>query len=170
MNYGMFSGLNGATFSALMRLSSNVVLNAGVGAGFAQGQTSASGTFRTWRDVRVESVMRSVADVDLLSRSYRPRAVFFVGTSPNNHQSMVRQRLLQRLGLSHGARIHRSRSSSVVRITGMELPSTAFGSVTKRQGTERHGFQILKALSPYSKRHPSKMKEFVGIVDEIWRH
>jgi hypothetical protein len=42
MNYGMFSGLNGATF--LMRLSSNVVLNAGVGAGFAQGQTSASGT------------------------------------------------------------------------------------------------------------------------------
>jgi hypothetical protein len=46
MNYGMFSGLNGATFSALMRLSNNVVLNAGVCAGFAQGQTSASGTNR----------------------------------------------------------------------------------------------------------------------------
>ena len=37
MNYGTYSGQNGAAFSALLRVSNNVVLNAGVGAGFAQG-------------------------------------------------------------------------------------------------------------------------------------
>jgi hypothetical protein len=37
VNWGTFSGQNGAAVSAQYRLANNVIFDAGVGAGFAQG-------------------------------------------------------------------------------------------------------------------------------------
>jgi len=43
MNVGTYSGQNGGAFSALYRISDNVVLDAGVGFGFAQGGVGGRG-------------------------------------------------------------------------------------------------------------------------------
>jgi hypothetical protein len=67
------------------------------------------------------------------------RAVLFVGPTHDDPERIVRQWPLQRLGLVHGARIQTSRSSSVVRITGMALgwigSTTAFGDVVRKPYT-----------------------------------
>jgi hypothetical protein len=49
-------------------------------------------------EVRVESVMRSKADVDLSSDHAVATKSFLIHTPSNNHQSIIRQRPLQRLG------------------------------------------------------------------------
>jgi hypothetical protein len=94
------------------------------------------GTFRTWFDVRVESVMRSKAALD--SRSDHaaaarsslsvPRATILRASSGKGRCNA--------LASSHGARIHTSYSSGVVRITGMAFgwigSTTAFGAVVSK--------------------------------------
>jgi hypothetical protein len=62
--------------------------------------------------------------------------IFLVCPARDNPQCIIRQRSLQCLGSSHGARIQTSYSSSVVRITGMAFgwmgSTTAFGAVVRK--------------------------------------
>ena len=62
--------------------------------------------------------------------------IFLVRAAHHDLQRIVRQRPLQRLRLIHGARIQMSRSSSVVRITGIAFgwigSTTAFGDVVRK--------------------------------------
>jgi hypothetical protein len=65
------------------------------------------------------------------------RAVLFVGPAHYNPEGIIWQRALQCFGfIPHDARIHTSRSSSVVRITGMAFgwiaSTAAFGDVVRK--------------------------------------
>jgi hypothetical protein len=63
------------------------------------------------------------------------RPIFLLLAPHHDLKRVIRQRPLQRLRLVHGARVQTSRSSSVVRITGMAFgwigATTAFGDVVK---------------------------------------
>jgi hypothetical protein len=61
--------------------------------------------------------------------------VFLIRPAPNDLERIVRQRPLQCFASSHGARIQTSRSSSVVRITGI-----AFGWIG---ATEWHWLDLI---------------------------
>jgi hypothetical protein len=62
--------------------------------------------------------------------------ILFVGPAHDDPERIIRQRALQCLGLVPGARIQTSRSSSVVRITGMAFgwigSTTGFGDVVRK--------------------------------------
>ena len=77
------------------------------------------------------------------------RAVLFIRSLRNNHQVSIRQRLCSARASSHGARIQTSRSSSVVRITGIALgwigSTIAFGDVVKEAAAIDHDETISTA-------------------------
>jgi uncharacterized Zn-binding protein involved in type VI secretion len=62
--------------------------------------------------------------------------VFLIRATSHDLKCVIRQRPLQCPASSHGARIHTSRSSSVVRITGIALgwigSTTALGAVVRK--------------------------------------
>jgi hypothetical protein len=62
--------------------------------------------------------------------------VFLLCASHDDPERIVRQRSLQHFASSHGARIQTSRSSSVVKITGIAFgcigSTTAFGAVVRK--------------------------------------
>jgi hypothetical protein len=66
----------------------------------------------------------------------RCRNVFLFGVPRHDFQRLVWQRALHAFASSHGARIQTSRSSSVIRITGIALgwigATIAFGAVLRK--------------------------------------
>ena len=66
----------------------------------------------------------------------RRRPIFLVRPTHHDPERLIRQRPLQRVPSSQGARIQTSRSSSVVKITGMAFGcigfATPFASVVKK--------------------------------------
>jgi hypothetical protein len=65
--------------------------------------------------------LQTSAEPPLRGSLSRRGLVFLVRASRDGLQHVIRQRPLQRLRLIHSARIQTSRSSSVVRITGIVL-------------------------------------------------
>ena len=81
--------------------------------------------------------------VSQLTCNMLSRSILFVRATHNNHKVRVRQRPCSALASSHGARIHTSRSSSVVKITGMSFwwigSTTALCAVVRKPYTEVGG-------------------------------
>jgi hypothetical protein len=71
--------------------------------------------------------------------SCRCRLIFFRLAAHDNFQRIIRQGLCSTFASSHGARIQTSRSSSVVKITGIAFEwigsTMAFGAVVRKPYT-----------------------------------
>jgi hypothetical protein len=93
----------------------------------------------SWTDPELERLLANCANRSGWTNSCGSRLILFCVAACHDLQRIIRQRSLQRLRLipsSHGARIHTSRSSSVVRITGIALEwigsMIAFGVVARK--------------------------------------
>jgi len=87
-----------------------------------------------WQFVQNSFVASTCGEAVLIALGRR--LIFFISAASNDPQHLVRQRALHTFASSHGARIQTSRSSSVVRITGIVFgwigSTITFGTVVRK--------------------------------------
>jgi len=85
---------------------------------------------------RTITLIHTVKNLVKLTGHLGRHLIFLICTAHDDAERVIRQWPLKALASSHGARIQTSRSSSVVRITGMSFgwigATTAYGDVVRK--------------------------------------